>query len=208
MWIGAGGYASIEDGVPMNPCHRLHAASVTKPYMSAVVLMLADEGLIDLDAKINTYLPASMCDRLGNGNQATVRQLANHTSGILDFNDETANMVDLFNDPTRISTIEENFSYIYDKPGRFEPGTDWSYSDVNYILLALIVDEVAGSHAEEFYSRIIEPLGLENTFYHKPPHPEPEGLVNSYWDRYGNSKLDNVQISRRHFAKRISGVPG
>ncbi|MBN2379966.1 beta-lactamase family protein [candidate division WOR-3 bacterium] len=208
LWIGSGGYASIEDDIPVNPCHRFHAASVTKPYMSAVVLMLAEEGLIDLDAKISTYLPTSMCDRLGNGNEASVRQLANQTSGILDFNDETANMVDLFNDPTRISTIEDNFSYIYGKPGLFEPGTDWSYSDVNYILLALIVDEVTGSHVDEFYSRIIDPLGLENTFYHKSPYPEPQGLVNSYWDQFGNSRLTNVSDIQKAFCREDIGCAG
>ena len=82
VWNGAAGYASIETGALMQPTHRHHAASVTKMYLATVVLLLSEDGVLDLDDRIAQHLPKSIDGPIPNGGEATVRQLLGHTSGI------------------------------------------------------------------------------------------------------------------------------
>jgi len=106
----------------MLPCHIQHSASVAKMYMGTAVMLLVEDGLIDLDLPINTYLDAGLCKKIGNGKAATVRQLMNHTSGIRDFVLETEFLTDYFNDFFNHFNTNDFLHYIYDKPAYFKPG--------------------------------------------------------------------------------------
>jgi D-alanyl-D-alanine carboxypeptidase len=201
LWVGAAGKSRIETGEPMLPCHIHHSGSVAKMYMGTAILLLAEDGKIDLDAPINKYLDADMCSHIGNGTTATVRQLLNHTSGIRDFIPEVKHLTDYFNNLfTRSSTIDF-LHYIYDKPADFVPGTKVAYCNTNFVLLTLIIDRVTGKpHADFLSERIFKKLGLNQTFYkNEPGYPRPAGMVNSYWDRYGNGQLENITEAAAHF---------
>ena len=71
QWNGAAGYAKIETADPMLPTHLHHAASVTKMYTATAVLLLAKDGVIDLDARIRDYLPKKIWKPIPNGGEAT-----------------------------------------------------------------------------------------------------------------------------------------
>ncbi|MBN2379967.1 beta-lactamase family protein [candidate division WOR-3 bacterium] len=197
LWIGCAGYANIEDGVEMNPCHLHHSASVAKTYGAALALRLVEEGKLNLDAKISNCLPSRITDNLPNGKKVTVRQLLNHTSGIPEYNKDVFYMIDIFNDVTREFTREELLEYVYGKPALFEPGEGWEYANTNYLLLGLIMDSVTGDHVKAMQEFVIDPLDIENTYYYN--NPCPPGVVNSYWDRYGNGKLENNSDWQLHF---------
>ncbi|MBN2379971.1 beta-lactamase family protein [candidate division WOR-3 bacterium] len=207
LWIGAAGFADIENQIPMNPRHLHHGASVAKTYTSVVVFQLAEEGKIDLDEPISTYLPPSVTDSVTNGSRITVGELLNHTSGIPDvFGIEF--IMDAFNDPFKERDTYDLLSYVYGQPAAFEPGTGYVYSDANYILLSLIIDRLEGDHKVEFNERIFVPLSLNNTLYHNGDYPEPQGLVNSYWDRYSDGNIENYSDFQIYLTELIPGSDG
>jgi D-alanyl-D-alanine carboxypeptidase len=209
QWNGAAGYAKIETAAPMLPTHRHFAASITKMYTAAGVLLLVEDGLINLDAGISQYLPATIYLRIPNGAGATVRQLLGHTSGIPDFG-VLAYDLDTLNDPMGSFPPERLLSYIQDESPIFPPGTGYFYSNVNYLLLALIMDHVTGaSHANVISERIIRPLGLGASYYkNEPGYPKPPGLVNSYQDLAGDGRLVNVSDVTTHFNGMFIGHTG
>ncbi|HEX8577812.1 MAG TPA: serine hydrolase domain-containing protein [Flavobacterium sp.] len=194
IWTGSAGKASIETGELIRPCNLIYSQSVAKTFTAVSVMKLVEEGRISLDASISTYLPAAICNRITNANQATVRQLLNHTSGIKNYYNEPEYLSELANNRARGMTTQKNLEYVYDKPASFPVGTDFSYSNTNYILLAMIIDQVTGtSHADFFTQRIFRPLGLTDMYYKNELRTSiPAGVSNSYGDLTGNGELENV----------------
>jgi D-alanyl-D-alanine carboxypeptidase len=210
QWNGAAGYARIESRDRMQPTHRHYAASVTKMYIATAVLLLAEDGLINLDAAISQYLPEAVYGRVPNGAAATVRQLLGHTSGIPDFNDVLAYELDTLNDPMGSYPPDRLLSYLEDESAFCAPGACYFYSNTNYLLLALLMDHVTGaSHAQVISERIIQALGLDATYYkNEPGYPAPPGLVNSYHDLEGDGRIMNVSDMTVHFNGMFIGNTG
>ncbi len=193
QWNGAAGYAKIETAAPMLPTHLHHAASVTKMYTAAAVLLLAEDGVIDLDARIRDYLPKKIWKPIPNGGEATVRQLLSHRSGIPDLSGDLAYDLDFINDPMGSYSPERLLSYLHGQSS--SPGTGYFiYSNANYLLLALIMDHATGSsHANVISERILQFLDLNATYYkNELGYPTPPGIVNSYEDLAGDGRLMNV----------------
>ena len=210
QWNGAAGYAKIETAQPMLPTHLHHAASVTKMYTAIAVLLMVEDGLIDLNARISQYLPESIYGSIPNGDQATIRQLLGHTSGIPDFSSNLAYDLDFFNDPKGEYTTEKLLSYLHGQSPLSPPGTSYFYSNANYLILALIVDNVTqAGHAGVISERILRPLGLSSTYYkNEPGYPNPPGLVNSYEDIAGDGRIMNVSDLAIHNAEVFMGNAG
>ena len=210
QWNGAAGYARIESDDFMTPTHRHHAASVTKMYTAAAVMLLAEDGLIDLDAKISEYLPSTVYGKVPNGSKVTVRQLLGHTSGIPDFSSNMNYDLDFYNDPMGSYSPNRLLSYLDGQSAISVPGNSYFYSNANYLLLALIMDNVTGaSHADVISERILQPLGLDATYYkNEPGYPQPPGLVNSYEDIVGDGKLMNVSDIVIHVSDEFIGNTG
>lgn len=201
LWISSAGQSKIETGEPMLPCHIHHSGSVAKMYIGTAVMLLVEDGKIILDEPINKYLDAGLCNRIGNGNLATVRQLLNHTSGIPDFIAEERHLTDYFNNLFNHYTTDDFLRYIYDKDADFKPGEKVEYCNTNFVLLSLIIDNVNGQpHANFLTERIFKKVGLSHTYYkNEAGYPGPDGVVNSYFDRYGNGKLENITKAAIHF---------
>ena len=194
----------------MQPTHRFHAASVTKMYMAAAVLLLAEDGAIDLDAPISRYLPQRQVERIPNGTRATVRQLLGHRSGIPDFSGDFRYDLDFLNDPFGSYPPDRLLSYLERQSPWMQPGEGYFYSNANYYILALIVDRIAGEgHAAVMDDRILGPLGLRATYYRNDPsYPTPPGLVASYRDLAGDGRLVNVTDMMVHGASVFMGNAG
>jgi len=190
-WNGTAGYARLEDKTPVQPDHLFASMSCAKAYTAAAILTLWQEGLIDLDACIDRYLPSEICDRIANGHSATVRHLLTHTSGIPD-SDENGPVLEVMNDPLNW-TWHDDLEGIYEMPPLFAPGTGFAYRATNYILLAVIMDGLTGNHALFFTTRIFQPLGLADTYYKlEAGLPRPPKTANLYLDRYGDGRLENA----------------
>jgi D-alanyl-D-alanine carboxypeptidase len=161
----AAGTADTTLGVAMTPSSRLLQGSVGKTYVAAVAMQLVHEGLLDLDANVSQYLgDEPWYTRLPNHADITVRQLMNHTSGIIRYEFNEQFLTDLLADPNRVWRPEEQLAYLFDTEAPFPAGEGWDYSDTNYIILGMIIERLTGrAYYEEMQRRVLDPLALENT---------------------------------------------
>jgi D-alanyl-D-alanine carboxypeptidase len=150
----------------MKPNDILLAGSVGKTYVAAVALQLVKEGKINLDERIEKYLgQEKWFSRLPNAKEITVRQLMNHTSGLVRYEFKDQFTKDLTANVDKVWRPEELVAYILDEKAPFEAGKGWDYSDTNYIVLGIIIERVTGKKYYDLAkTRVLNPLKLANTF--------------------------------------------
>lgn len=151
------GLSDYERQTPMRPDDVMLAGSVGKTFFAAAALSLADDGRLDLDAAISDYLPQV---DLPNASEVTVRMLMSHTSGYGEY--DAAFMEDLIRDPERQRELSDWIGPIQrNLPSA--PGT-YRYSDINYVLLAAVIEAAAGTSAYDYISQtFLHPYGLTRT---------------------------------------------
>jgi D-alanyl-D-alanine carboxypeptidase len=176
----AAGWADTTRHEAMAPEALMLQGSVGKTYFGAVALQLVGEGLLDLDAKLKSYLGGeAWFDRLPNAGDVTVRQLMSHTSGIVRYEFNPEFLEDLTADPMRTFTPEERLAYLFDTEAPFRAGEGWDYSDTNFILVAMLIEHLTGETAyDEIRTRILEPMGFEGT--RPSDRPRIPGLAQGY----------------------------
>jgi D-alanyl-D-alanine carboxypeptidase len=168
-WTGVSGLADVKRKAPVEADTAFAIASVTKTYTAALILALAGEGRLDLDARVTTILPDVRV-----AGRATVRQLLDHTSGLPDYFLNGKIDRALFGERARRWTSAETFRYV-GKP-IFPAGKGWYYSNTNYRLLGLIAEEVGGRPlGEQLRERFLAPLELDRTW--DQVSDEPRGPV-------------------------------
>ncbi len=210
LFVGTAGMAQIEDNIEMKPCHIHHSASIAKTFISAMVLILAQQGKLDLDDLAKNYLPEQIYSNISNADIVTVRQLLNHSSGIYNFDDNASMYVDTFNDTEGNSSTEEIFeNYVYGMPAYFAPGEDHHYSNTNFSLLGMIIENASEQSLGDFMQKnIIEPLSLQNTYYKSFENfPNVPNLVNNYLIHF-DGQLQNCTDIQRHFSNIAYGHEG
>ncbi|MGK3995846.1 serine hydrolase domain-containing protein [Sorangium sp. So ce1024] len=158
------GVADLETQAKVPVDGQVRIGSNTKPFTAVVVLQLVGEGKVDLDAPIETYLPGLIRGDGIDGNDITVRQLLQHTSGLPDFvgallGGDLARALRTYVDPRTLLDLA------LAQEASFPPGDQWGYSNTNYIVAGLLIEKVTGRPlAEEVTERIIERLGLRHTY--------------------------------------------
>lgn len=192
MWVGTSGYSQIENKTPMQPCHLQYSQSVSKTYMAVAILRLKEMRKINLDDKITKYLPQSISSKITNAEKISVRMLLNHTSGIAEYNTDPRYITYLVQHPLYKFSTNDYLQFIAGKPSQFKPGSDYAYTNTNYMLLALIGDYITGDHKEFIRTEIFNKIGADQSFYHDDEdYLNKNELVNSYWDRYSNGSIEN-----------------
>jgi D-alanyl-D-alanine carboxypeptidase len=176
----AAGWADTARHEAMAPEALMLQGSVGKTYFGAVALQLVGEGVLDLDAKLESYLGGeAWFDRLPNARDVTVRQLMSHTSGIVRYEFNPKFLEDLTADPLRTFTPEERLAYLFDTEAPFPAGEGWDYSDTNFILVAMLIEQLTGNTAyDEIRTRILEPMGFDGT--RPSDQPRVAGLAQGY----------------------------
>jgi D-alanyl-D-alanine carboxypeptidase len=160
------GSAELGTSLPMTTDDHLRIGSITKMFTATIVLQLADERRLSLDDTVQKWLPGAV----SNGADITLRQLLNHTSGLYDYlgdgqlmapylnNDGTFKPAGHYYTPTDLVEAAQRHA------PQFPPGTDWAYSNTNYILLGMVIEKATGSSFNhELHHRIIKPLHLNDT---------------------------------------------
>ena len=164
-WTGVSGLADVAKGRKVTPDTAFALASISKTFLAALVLELAGEGKLNLDASARTYLPTIRMDRA-----VTIRQLLDHISGLNDF--FLNRRIDAALLADRSSTWNATRSLGFVGKPYFRPGTGWHYSNTNYLILGLLAERVAGaSLADQFRTRFFRPLELADTFYQVVERP-------------------------------------
>ena len=147
-------------GAAPTPDDLYRVGSISKLFTSLTVLTLVDEGLVDLDAPLNQYIESVDID-----GSVTVRDALQHTTGIPNYT-EVQDFWDIsFGDPSREWSPEEIVALVPTSELDFEPGSSFTYSNTNYILLGLLIEEVTDmAYHEAVRDRISDPLGLPDTY--------------------------------------------
>ncbi|MET8407070.1 serine hydrolase domain-containing protein [Streptomyces sp. NPDC005195] len=169
-WSATTGVGDLRTGAPRGESDRYRVGSITKTFVSTVLLQLEAEGRLSLDDTVDRWLPGLVRGHGNDGREVTVRRLLNHTSGIFDYTEDE--------DFVRTYFLKDGFlRHRYDtkSPAElvgiamahrpvFAPGASWSYSNTNYILAGMVIAKVTGhSYATEIERRVIAPLGLRAT---------------------------------------------
>ncbi|NUS10660.1 MAG: beta-lactamase family protein [Streptomyces sp.] len=156
------GTAVAGTAAPVDPAGRFRAGSVTKAFTATVVLQLVAEHRLGLDETVGRRLPGL----LPGGDRITVRELLGHTSGLYDYTRTLPLSPPSAFLPIRYRTWTpgELVARATAQPAGFPPGTSYRYSDTDYLVLGMLVEQVTGRpYAEEVTRRIIRPLGLAHT---------------------------------------------
>ena len=146
------GMANVELLVPVKPETIFQSGSVGKQFTATAVLMLVEEGKIGLEDPLTKYFP----DAPPAWHQVTIRELLSHTAGFTDYPKSF--------DMRRDYTEAEQLKMVESVPLAFSPGTSWSYSNLGYLTLGLVIHKVTGEFYGDFLQqRIFGPLGMSTT---------------------------------------------
>ncbi|MEV2235606.1 serine hydrolase domain-containing protein [Streptomyces phaeochromogenes] len=169
-WKGTSGIGNLRTNKPRSAADRYRVGSITKTFVSTVLLQLEAEGRLSLDDKVEKWLPGAVHGNGHDGSGITLRQLLNHTSGIFDYtSDEDFGRTYFLKDgffEHRYDTLspEQLVKIAMAHRPDFEPGTSWNYSNTNYVLAGMVIEKATGhAYGDEVRQRIIEPLGLRAT---------------------------------------------
>jgi D-alanyl-D-alanine carboxypeptidase len=166
--------------VPATEDMHFRNGAIAIPYLATVLLQLVDEGVVELDDTIDTWLP-----ELPASDRITLRMLANSTSGYVDYVGMDSFENALKEDPFRVWTTDERIEMVTDEPLLYQPGTNWSYSHANFVILGEALTAITGEPVEEMIrERIIEPLGMEGTESHQSAEI-PEPVLHAYTSERG-----------------------
>ncbi len=160
-WTRASGTATREGTAPLDPDARFRVASITKTFVAVVVLQLAAEGRLGLDDPASRYVRGTP-----GLDGVTIRQLLDHTAGLPDYSAAQEGFgPGLLRDRDRRWTARELLTISSSVQRDFPPGSDYAYSNSNYVALGLVVEAVTGtSWAAQVRTRIIDPLHLGATY--------------------------------------------
>jgi CubicO group peptidase (beta-lactamase class C family) len=150
------GWANLDWRIPDAPDVRYRIGSVTKQFTAALILLLQQDGRLNVEDPVSKYLrdfPAAW-------SEVTIFELLHQTSGIPNFTADP-------NFPVWAAAAhapKEVLSLVKDKPLEFEPGSRFAYSNTNYELLGAVIEAASGkTYGELLRTRLLEPLGLKST---------------------------------------------
>lgn len=175
--LGAVGLADIDSGKEMLTHKMFSIASMTKPVTATAVMILQDEGKLNIDDKISKYLPVYKNVKLQDGSapdrEITIRDAITHTSGL------AGNQI--FD-----SSLKDSVDELATRSLRFQPGTKWQYSP-GLNVVGRVVEVVAGKPFEEFVQqRIFDPLKMTNTSFF--PNEKQQARIAGLYRMDGQNK--------------------
>jgi D-alanyl-D-alanine carboxypeptidase len=156
VYTHAYGLARLDPATPASPEMRYSIGSISKQFTAAAILLLQEEGKLSLDDAVGKYVPG-----LTRGNEVTIRQILSHTAGYQDYWPEDYVMPPMLA-PVSAQQILDTWAK---KPLDFEPGTQWQYSNTNFVIAGRIVQTVTGRPLMDLLTaRVFRPLGMTSVW--------------------------------------------
>jgi D-alanyl-D-alanine carboxypeptidase len=175
LWLGTSGARQLSPRRPVTDETVFSIASITKTFVTAVVLQLVDEGKLSLDDRLSEFMPD-----FRSAKRITIRQLLQHRSGVFNYFESPRYARQAFRDPNREWTAEEILRFV--EAPYCQPGTCFHYSNTNFVLLGEVVEAVTGRPvSEEIRDRLLDPLGLEHTSYQPDERTPANGAHGHLW---------------------------
>jgi D-alanyl-D-alanine carboxypeptidase len=157
------GVGDLRTGAPVPAHGRFRIGSVTKTFVATVVLQLAGEHKVDLNAPVEQHLPGLIRGNGNDGRHISIRHLLQHTSGLPDYLDN-ALLQQVIADPLAHRDPHQLAQAALQHPGLFTPGEQFSYSNTNYLLAGLLIEKITSHpYGHEIDRRILRPLRLHDT---------------------------------------------
>jgi D-alanyl-D-alanine carboxypeptidase len=191
-WSGAIGHVSLDGARRLSPRDPFRISSVTKTFTAVTVLRLAEQRRLGLDDPIAAYLDPALVDRLNvidgvpHGRSITIRQLLNHTSGVVEYVSEAYQQA-VAADPQHQWTPLEQIEFGLTRGQAYcPPGCCYHYADTNYVLLGLIVEAAIDRPLHEMTRQLVlDPAGLHHTYTEQfePPPAHARDRAHQYLDR-------------------------
>jgi CubicO group peptidase (beta-lactamase class C family) len=190
VWAEGFGFANVEHRTPVTPLTRFRLGSVSKTLTAAGVGLLHEQGRLDLDAPIQTYVPAYPRKQWS----ITMRQLMGDIAGVHVIRGDDNDQMPHF----ECASIDDALKFFADEPLLFEPGTKYRFSTNGWILVSAAVEAAAGEPFPTFMTReVVTPLGMESTVI-EADEKVPD-TTSFYFPRASmNTKLGVEEASRRH----------
>lgn len=189
FWNGASGLSDIYSFEPMDTTLLFYQSSVTKMFVATVVMQMVEEGFFSLDDSIGMYLPPIATVPA----DTRLRYLLNHRSGLFNFlPDNPASTETWFSYPDSIWTAQSAIE-TYNQPPTFGQGAGFAYSNTNYLVLGMLVEQVTGQpFATVLRDRILTPYGLDQTFL---PHVEQiDGPLVHGWSSFVANNVYDTDV--------------
>jgi CubicO group peptidase (beta-lactamase class C family) len=156
VYTQAYGKARLDPPLAATPQMRYSIGSISKQFTAAAILLLQEDGKLNLDDAVGKYVPG-----LTRGDEVTVRQILSHTSGYQDYWPEDYVMTPMLH----AESAQQILDTWAKKPLDFEPGTQWQYSNTNYVIAGRIVEAVTGSSLMDFLTqRVFRSLGMKSVW--------------------------------------------
>lgn len=207
-WFFADG--EFQNGEKVTEANPFHTASIGKTITATAIGLLYEQGKLDFKDKINKHLPDSIISGLhiyegtDYSQEITIAQLLQHTSGLPDYfegktiDNSPNGMALLFSDTEKFWTPMEmiNLAKHKMKPN-FAPGKAYHYSDTEYILLGLMIEEISGMQLHDFYKmNIFEPLDMTHTYMHlrSKPISETTQMAELYAGNFEASQIKSLSL--------------
>ena len=179
------GLANMEWNIPNEPNTKHRLGSITKQFTSMLIMQLVEQGKLDLNGIITTYMPTYPKK---NGDKITIHHLLTHSSGIPNY----TSIPNFFQDKSRDTyTPDEFLSFFADLPLDFKPGKEYAYSNSGYFLLGVIIEKTTGkSYEENLQEKIFAPLEMANSGF-----DHYNSIIknrSSGYERNGNTSYENA----------------
>jgi CubicO group peptidase (beta-lactamase class C family) len=156
VYTHAYGLVRLTPPVPATPDMRYSIGSISKQFTAAAILLLQEDGKLSLDDAVGKYVPG-----LTRGNEVTIRQILSHTSGYQDYWPEDYVMTPMLH----AESAQQILDTWAKKPLDFEPGTQWQYSNTNFVIAGQIVESITGHPLMDLLTqRIFRPLGMKSVW--------------------------------------------
>jgi CubicO group peptidase (beta-lactamase class C family) len=196
------GLANIEWNAPVTTDTVFRVGSITKQFAAVGVLLLVEQKKLSLDDKLAKYFPD-----YPRGNEVTLRQLLNHTSGVHSYPGPTERTI------VRVGiSVPEMVKHLGSLGYNFDPGTRWEYSNSNYFLIGAVLEQVTGQSFRDFArQRLFEPLVLAKTAVDSNDEIVPRRASAYFRDparKGGFENADYIHMSVPHAAGAIRSTAG
>lgn len=210
FFMGTAGYTDLASQYPLQACHSFRIASLTKTILATAIMQLVEQGTFGLQTPIKDLLPATTIGGLAKAEESTIAELLSHTSGIPNYDDNTRFVAHVLNEPGDELSVEDRLNYartLEGTPDEVIRRFGQIYSNTNYILLELILEQATGQTYEDYIKdHIFTPLALNQATF-STLEPFPSELVSGYCDMFDNGKLREVnQFDARRWSGEASGI--
>ena len=189
-WSGGSGVGDLHNRRPVTGATPFGLGSVTKTFMAALVLRLAQEGVLLLDDPVARWLP-----HVRLAPEITIRRLLNHTSGLFGIDENPAYSRAVDRVPRRRWTPQRTLRYV--RRQYFAPGEAWHYSDTNYVLAGLVIERATGSRvAAKLRTLLLAPLKLRQAGL-QPEDDPPAATAHGHGDPQRSGTIRDLSRGMR-----------